>query len=535
MGEPCISDLELLKVEERRLQQGRFTQRQQAEKLGYAYQTYRNKLNSARKLAANQVEFEEEQADLKKKAQLREKRLPGRIQKGSVRRLVVTCAQNATPVHKEFLSSIQQYLGHHSAELLVIPIRYKNPTSQWTQDQEHSEWWTPEVARYVVDRQLSINSNLDICAEIKTIPTAQQPLSGLDEYTSGKSGIFGHPKVQFKTVATPQNRMPKILTTTGAITVENYTDSKAGRKGEFHHQIGATVIEVDGERFHIRQITANDDGSFTDLDHTYTPMGVNRAPRAQALVMGDTHAYFLNDAVRKATWKDGDCMLNVLQPYNLVWHDVLDMFSGSHHHKKSPVLQFMKHHRGMNNVQAELNKTFAVMDEAARSGINNIVVPSNHHDHLAQWLEETDPKRDPENAIFYHETMAEWLRHSVNGLSFNPFVWHAQKSLKRPDSFEFLDRDQGRTILDVEIGFHGDKGSNGARGSIKAFSKIGVKTVIGHSHSPGIEGGCYQVGTSSDLNLEYVSGPSSWLHTHCVIYADGKRSLINIIDGEYRL
>jgi hypothetical protein len=89
------------------------------------------------------------------------------------------------------------------------------------------------------------------------------------------------------------------------------------------------------------------------------------------------------------------------------------------------------------------------------------------------------------------------------------------------------------TIEGIEIGYHGDRGPNGARGSRNAFSKIGVKTVIGHSHSPGIRDGAYQTGTSSRLKLEYNSGPS-WLHTHCVIYPNGKRSLINIIDGKWR-
>ena len=82
---------------------------------------------------------------------------------------------------------------------------------------------------------------------------------------------------------------------------------------------------------------------------------------------------------------------------------------------------------------------------------------------------------------------------------------------------------------------HGDKGPNGARGSRMNLRRIGVKSIIGHTHSCGIEEGCYQVGTSTALNLEYTSGPSSWLNTHCVVYASGKRSLINIIEGEWRL
>jgi hypothetical protein len=66
-----------------------------------------------------------------------------------------------------------------------------------------------------------------------------------------------------------------------------------------------------------------------------------------------------------------------------------------------------------------------------------------------------------------------------------------------------------------------------------AFSKIGVKTIIQHAHTPGIVDGCYQGGTSTYLELEYNRGPSSWAQTHCVIYANGKRALYTIINGEF--
>jgi hypothetical protein len=90
-------------------------------------------------------------------------------------------------------------------------------------------------------------------------------------------------------------------------------------------------------------------------------------------------------------------------------------------------------------------------------------------------------------------------------------------------------------INNIEVGYHGDHGPNGARGSRAQFGKIGTKVIIGHGHSPGIREGAYQVGTSSLLDLEYVKGPSSWLATHCVVYSNGKRSLLNIVEGEWKL
>ena len=90
-------------------------------------------------------------------------------------------------------------------------------------------------------------------------------------------------------------------------------------------------------------------------------------------------------------------------------------------------------------------------------------------------------------------------------------------------------------IAGIECGMHGDIGPQGARGSIKNLRRIGSKIFIGHSHSPGISEGAYQVGTSSRLRLEYNVGPSGWLHCHGVVHADGKRQLIFIVEGKWRL
>ncbi len=189
----------------------------------------------------------------------------------------ITWAQNATPVHHGFWKSLINYCSHNNAVLLVIPGRYKNPTSQWTEAQEENEYWCPEVAPFLMNKRINLLDDLQIMGDIKTIPTAASPLTGFNTITGGASGIFGHPKVQLKTVATPQNKLPKILTTTGACTVENYTDSKAGKKGEFHHILGAAVVEISGDEFHLRQISATNDGSFIDLGMEYTPAGIKPA------------------------------------------------------------------------------------------------------------------------------------------------------------------------------------------------------------------------------------------------------------------
>ena len=81
---------------------------------------------------------------------------------------------------------------------------------------------------------------------------------------------------------------------------------------------------------------------------------------------------------------------------------------------------------------------------------------------------------------------------------------------------------------------HGHLGPNGARGSARNLSRIGTRSIIGHSHSPNIWQGVYQVGTSSKLRLHYTAGPSSWFHTHAVVHPNGRRQMIHIVEGHWR-
>ena len=61
------------------------------------------------------------------------------------RMMVFTAAQNATPAHEGFFATLQSFEKHNSAELCVIPIRYKNPSSIWSDSQKDAEHWLHDV------------------------------------------------------------------------------------------------------------------------------------------------------------------------------------------------------------------------------------------------------------------------------------------------------------------------------------------------------------------------------------------------------
>lgn len=453
--------------------------------------------------------------------------------------LLITAAQNATPVHPGFVRAIQALLNERGGELIVVPVRYKNPTSRWTASQANEEVWAPELGPFLCNERKRLNKNLILLGDVKTQPTAIQPLSGYEALTQGESGILAHTKLALRTIPTPQNKYPKLMTTTGAITLPNYTDSKAGKLGEFHHTLGACLVELKGRRFHLRQINYDlKSDSFTDLTRTYHGDGtVTDADAPLALVMGDTHVDSIDADVFDATFGDNG-IISALKPRALVWHDLMDGYSVNPHHYGNVFVSMAKAQNARADVRAELERAVRFVIAHTPEATESFVVPSNHNDFLTRWIMSTNPHTAPGNFEFWCETalaMARGTKLDERGTTTpEPFAYWGRK-LAEGMPVKFLSRDESLNLGGVELGMHGDQGPNGARGSIKNLRRIGVKTIIGHTHSPGIDEGCYQVGTSTARKLEYTSGPSGWLNTHAVVYANGKRCLIHIIEGEWRL
>lgn len=458
-----------------------------------------------------------------------------------IKRYVITYAQNATPVHKGFYEALQNYLSLWKAELICYRGRYKNPTSQReNRELETDDWWVSEVSPYLMDSVRELNENL-LIYPARTQPTAVNPLSGYDTHTEDKSGIFPHPKVRLKTIPTPGNKLPKILTTTGAITVKNYSQSKAGEKGKQHHVIGAMVVEVVNNKvFHMRHIAAESDGSFYDIAggscRYYTPEGVKRNQSIDVLTMGDIHSPWVDEVALAGTYD----LIEKLNPSRLYIHDLLDFWARNHHERKNRFLNTAKAIGGNLSVVDEIIKAKDFVVSIAKPKKYFIgIVTSNHDEALDRWLNEESADNLGINAAYFHKL--SWLKHESAketpvGYEFANMLETAMREFFNPEDYnvKYIKRDEPEVHNGIDYSMHGDIGPSGARGSANNLSKIGVKSVIGHGHSPQIVDGCYMVGVKCKI-LSYAKGPNGWLTTDCITYKNGKRTLVTYIEGKWCL
>lgn len=459
----------------------------------------------------------------------------------NVRRFVITYAQNNTEIHEGFFRALQVYMTENNDTELICYRGYYDPKHGQNKLAEEDVWYDARIRPYLMDSERKLNEKVMIYPA-KTIPTAVTPLSGYEAHTDSLSGIFPHPKVQLKTVPTPGHELPKILTTTGAITLKNYSNSKAGEKGKKHHIIGAVVVEVVNNKvFHIRHIAAEKDtGNFYDIAGNslkyYQNDGVTSAKTSTAsLFCGDSHSPWVSEKVLKAQEK----LIKVIKPKNIFLNDVTDFWSQNHHEVNNRFLNAAKATEGMLCVKKEVEKVSELIKHYLNVSKATVhIVRSNHDEAMERWLNEANPNNIGINSEYYH--YLAYKKHQskkrvANGFTFhNSLEFAVSEYIGRPKNLRWLKVDEPCIIADIDHSNHGHYGPNGARGSVRSFSKIGVKTNTGHGHSPEIIDGAYRAGINCQ-RMAYAKGPSSWLETDIITYENGKRTLINYINGSYCL
>lgn len=433
---------------------------------------------------------------------------------------LITWAQNSTPVHKNFFGNLTAYSKHLNAELLIIAGRYKNPTSVFVDAK--SEDWVEEVKPYLDANRHKIHRHLELLSDIKISPTASTPLSGLNGVTGLESCIVGHPRQHLKSLPVLEGYPNKLLLSSGACTLSNYTDSKAGKKGEFHHTLGFIIVELDGEYYHIRQISADDKGNFYDLFTKVVDQNiVKNEEGAEAVVLGDLH---LRNHDKKST-KSVFRLLDDFKPKHTLLHDIFDGESINHHETKDPFRLMEKEEKGLDILEDEIN----YMMEWLRSKINYnlVIVRGNHEDFLDRWLSSADWRKEKNKKAYLKYANIKASGEASKGII--PYL--IDKEFK--GKIKTLSVDDSYRVLGWELGIHGHIGASGGRASHTQFKNLNTKNITAHGHHPHKEDGHISVGTLTKLRLGYNKGMSNWMHSNCILYPNGKAQLIHFVNGKY--
>lgn len=433
---------------------------------------------------------------------------------------LVTWAQNNTPIHKQFFENIKAYAKYLNGDIHVIAGRYKNPTSVFTDKKK--DFWDVEVRPYLDANRHDVHKHLSILSDMKTQPTASGPLSRIEGMTHENSCIIGHPRVHMQVIPVLEGYKPKVMWTTGAVTVNNYTDSKAGKVGDFHHTLGFAIVEIkDKKIFYCRQVTATDNGDFCDLFHEVKKGKVSRIDSVAATVLGDVHIGQIDKTVMSCTVE----LLDRLKSDYVICHDIFDGYSISHHDLKDPFKQFKKEKDGTNILKREIDHMMTWIKKMHK--YNLVIVRGNHDDFVDRWLSSTDWRQNVKNAMEYME-YAKVLLEEKAPHGIIPYIIKKEfpkiKTLGRSDSFR---------VAGWELAVHGDIGVSGSRGSLEQFRRMNTKCVSGHSHSPGRKDGALAVGTMTKLRMGYNVGASGWMHAHVIIHKNQKAQHILFIEGDY--
>lgn len=468
-----------------------------------------------------------------------------------IKRWIMTCAQNNTKVNKEVWRSIKALAKHYDAEIVVSTFEYDTSSHSksekpGTKHPNQELWFSPAVMPYVRNERIRITKGLEWCGELQILPTAKRPISGFEAYTGRNSCIIPHPKFALESVASGKYEGTKLIYTTGCVTERNYIQKKAGQLAQFHHGFGGLLVEIDEEgRWYCRQLNASEGGTLYDLDVRVSKGKVTTGNRVEAIVWGDAH---VRQGDKEVTWlgwgsdpiRNPDSMIDVLKPKYQFFHDLLDFRSRNHHEINNGRKRFERYVAGgpEDDVKAELQEAAKALWLRGRDTTQSVVVNSNHDRALLKWLDTADYRSDPKNALTFLDLQNQLYHMIVNGEE--PAIFEeAMLRYGAPAKVRFLKEDESFIICPdanggIECGMHGDLGVNGGRGSAIGFARMGRKSIVGHGHSTAIVDGVYIVGHSAQVDLGYNKGPSSWSHSHCVVYPNGKRAIVTMWKNKWR-
>jgi hypothetical protein len=461
-------------------------------------------------------------------------------------------AQNDTPVDPAFWNNLNAYANSIDAQIVIGPWTYE--TNWWSENNPASRRYDAAIWQNLCFGQMRIGESFAFCGEMNTLPTATRPVSDLTSYARGSWMVVPHATVQLVSVPAinPRDQAFQVMST-GSVTRPRVIPRKSGVKSIDRHRLGAVIVEFDetGAIF-CRQLLANPTGGFQDLDVRVEHGVVTTGNRVRAVTAADIHSAKLQRRNSIATFgydpktgaKTNISLIDLLRPEYLMLHDIHDQESRNHHNEDDVSADFEMAHRGRESVQEEIQRAVDFIAGIKRDDMQVIVVDSNHDIALERYVREGRYRMDGQNFRFgltmdaaYHDARAQQVNAVDNELpvpKFSLLEWamrHVDEKAMRGVDWVY---DGGSLLIDgVQVGWHGFRGVNGAKGTVAGYARLGHPISIGDKHSPSIMDEVYGAGVMQ-LEHGYNKGPSGWAVSHVVQYDHGLRALITLQNGKCR-
>lgn len=429
-------------------------------------------------------------------------------------RYIITSAQYNAGVNKSLLVNMLNFAKKHKVDqILVFPMRGK-----YIEEERLSK----DLLEFELVDKMKLNSNL-MLKTINGLPQQIDPFFGLaGKFSRDYSHIIPSPKIRYKSIAN-NSKYPRAIMSTGAITRPNYKmHTRIGQLANEQHQYGFIYVEiVNNTIFNARQIEATGKGDFHYLTEKYYG-GKVLTEKPEALILGDWHNGDTCPKVRKATIK----MIGELKPKRVVFHDLFNGHSINHHEEQHLISELRSIEGNRFGLQQEMTAVYKEVKFFAETfkDVEFLIVRSNHDDFLERYIQERRFVNHGQNFMFVCKLIPKLIDERNIPL---------QEALRLigeiPSNVRFIQEDDSYRIRGVELGVHGHRGSNGSKGSPKLFSRLNLRTITGHTHTPELLANGMVVGTSTKLRLSYTKGASSWLNAHGILYSNGKYGLITLL------
>ncbi len=460
-------------------------------------------------------------------------------------RMIVTSATSGAEIHQEAIDAMMTYSRENgNCPIFVIPLNNQ------TEGLPAVLLELPNV--FVVTHTILLGETLRI-SNIHVMQNQMNPNMGLKRLGSRiERWIVGSPKMHMTTEATDRGKIaPRQEISTGSISRRQYfaRTLSSERQTEFarkEHLFGGVVLEknLTNSRFfkdatvgdwHIRNIEFFEEtGGFWDLDTFYSSKGTSKQ-RPRALVFGDMH---VGDTDPRLVQSAVEQVMK-FNPEVVAFHDLINGHSINHHEKERVLSMLKTRGFGKHRLDVEFRAVAQFLNAFHKMfpKVDITIIPSNHDYWVFRWITEQWYLKDEP-----HNIKLGWELSTVAAAGHDPIMYALRKyglHEEAENRIKYFKLGENFRVGDyahrfVNLAHHGDKGANGARGSLSSHEVGADRSVYGHSHRTEYKNGTVNIGTSTYLDLDYaVGGYSSWVGSLALVGNDGAIQVLQHQFGEW--